>query len=171
MKVRKVKKVKRTSLIKRTGSFFKQVFLSLRKETIDGANLPDNREEHQKDIRLFVAVISSVALFIVLVIFVNAGRLTFQTISRPGFNFLTQKIDDEKIFAQAINIAKYPLPFKWLIAILAISFFGGFGLSKRLKFATKDVAYGQKGDERFTTEKELEKQYPIIPDHDERGDE
>ena len=170
MKVRKVKKIKRTSPIKRTGSFLKQVFLNLKKETIDGASLPDNREEHQKDIRLFVAAISSMALFIVLVIFANAGRLTFQTISRPGFNFFTQQID-EKIFAQALNIAKNPLPFKWLIAIFVISLFGGFGLSKRLKFATKDVAYGQKGDERFTTEKELEKQYPIIPDHDERGDE
>lgn len=171
MKVRKVKKIKRTSPIKRTGSFLKQVFLNLKKETIDGASLPDNREEHQKDIRLFVAAISSMALFIVLVIFANAGRLTFQTISRSGFNFFTQQIDDEKIFAQALNIAKNPLPFKWLIAILVISILGGIGLSKRLKFATKDVAYGQKGDERFTTEKELEKQYPIIPDHDERGDE
>lgn len=171
MKVRKVKKVKRTSPIKRTGSFFKQSILNLKKETIDGASLPDNREEHQKDIRLFVAAISSMALFIVLVIFANAGRLTFQIISRPGFNFFTQKIDDEKIFAQALNIAKNPLPFKWLIVILVISLLGGIGLSKRLKFATKDVAYGQKGDERFTTEKELEKQYPIIPDHDERGDE
>ncbi|MCT7750105.1 MAG: conjugal transfer protein TraG, partial [Lactobacillus gasseri] len=112
MKVRKVKKIKRTSPIKRTGSFLKQVFLNLKKETIDGASLPDNREEHQKDIRLFVAAISSMALFIVLVIFANAGRLTFQTISRPGFNFFTQQIDDEKIFAQALNIAKNPLPFK-----------------------------------------------------------
>lgn len=110
------------------------------------------------------------AVFIVLVIFVNTGRLTFQTMSKPGFNFFTQTIDEEKIFAQAINIAKNPLPFKWLIAIFIVSLLGGFGLSKRLKFATKDVAYGQKGDERFTTEKELEKQYPIIPDHDDRGD-
>lgn len=168
MQVRKVKKMKRTSLKKRTSSFFKQVFSRIKRETIDGASLPDNTEERQKDVRLLVGVISSAALFIILLLSANTVRLTFHVMSQPGFNFFTQTIDEEKIFAEAINIAKNPLPFNWCIVIAVISLVGGIGLAKRLKFATKNVAYGQKGDERFTTEKELEEQYPMIPDHDER---
>lgn len=30
----------------------------------------------------------------------------------------------------------------------------------------REVAYGQQGDSRFTTLKELQEQYPSIPDHD-----
>ena len=170
MQVKKVKKIKRTSFVKQTGSFLKQIFSSLRREKIDGASLPDNKEAHQRNIRLFVAIISSITLCIILIIFANAWRLSVQAVSKPGFNFFTQTIDSNKIFHQALNITKYPLPFKWLVIVLLISCLGGFGLSKRLKFATKDVAYGQKGDERFTSEKELEKQYPMIPDHDDRGE-
>lgn len=170
MQVRKVKKIKKTSFIEQGKLFIKQVFQNFSKKKVAGASLPDNKENHQKHIRLFVAIITSSTLLVILVIFANAWRLSFYEMNKPGFNYFTQTIDSNKIFHQALDIRKNPLPIKWLTPIVAISLLGGFGLSKRLKFATKDVAYGQKGDERFTTEKELEKQYPMIPDHDDRGD-
>lgn len=98
--------MKRTSLKKELVLFLNKFFSSIKRETIDGASLPDNTEERQKDVRLLVGVISSAALFIILLLSANMARLTFHVMSQPGFNFFTQTIDEEKIFAEAINIAK-----------------------------------------------------------------
>lgn len=87
--------------------------------------------------------------------------------SASGTNLLKMQIDIGGAFSQAFfhPIKNFPgvqgLGLAFLLAV-AVTFL----FMQQINYSAKQVAYGQKGDSRFTTVSELKDQYPEIPEKD-----
>lgn len=136
---------------------------------VPGAALASPTED--KTAKRVTMVILAIVFFIFIWIFLNFCKsiaLQYQMIRRFGGNILTNTPSYHVALKQAIDIFHHSVNHKYLIFALVGSIAFSFGLTKKMNFMNKRVAYGQKGDARFTTEEELEQQYTRIPDHDRR---
>ncbi|WP_278414527.1 VirD4-like conjugal transfer protein, CD1115 family [Lactobacillus taiwanensis] len=73
-------------------------------------------------------------------------------------------------FLNGMNPFKNRLPFTMWVILLILAIIAAIVVCKRIGYADKQIAYGQKGDSRLTTIKELKEQFKEIPDHDSPSD-
>lgn len=135
------------------------------KSKIDGENLAEDN--------------SKVSLYTVLGTSLSAvvSYIMFTTLINFIFNAITIiKYSNLKIHDQILEISKYlsqynhffiPESFKHLIVILLFTTLLTLIMYKRLSNRFDKLAYGQKGDNRLSTFKEIKQQYRSIPDSKE----
>lgn len=131
---------------------------------IDGEDLPT--QENNKDKRFFLGFTLSIVIFGFLWVMLNTAKQVVLQTRVPHFNLLTNKVDFDAALAKGIHVVQYSVNPKYLLFALLASILLAVGIIRKFGYATKQVAYGQKGDSRFTTIQELKDQYPMIPDHD-----
>ncbi|MDK6371005.1 MULTISPECIES: VirD4-like conjugal transfer protein, CD1115 family [Aerococcus] len=137
--------------------------------SIAGEDLPEEMKEKTSRNKYLVGFVLGILLVLVINYFISSFFTFFQEVNRIkegqlAFNFLQiSQVDFSRVFSP-LNILrlyswKLLIPYGFLVALVSM-----VGKSK-LNFGSKDqIAYGQKGDSRFTTIKEIKEQYKEIPD-------
>lgn len=149
--------------------FMKLVHKISGNKEVPGAEIPSATENKSK--KRVAMVIITIVFFIFIWIFLNFCKsilIQYQTLRRLGANILTQTPSYHVAMSQALDLVHHSVNPKYLLLALVGGVAFSYGLTKKMHFMNKRVAYGQKGDARFTTEEELEQQYTRIPDHDRR---
>lgn len=133
------------------------------KQTIDGENLIE--EPSSKPI-----------IKVVMIVFVTIGSFLFiwaavrfilsfiYMLKTFGIEIFTGVVSPWLIFENAFNFQMIKLPALLIIMLIPFSVVVGVISSKRISYSFKTVIYGQKGDSRLTTIKEIGQQYIKIPD-------
>ncbi|PFT09156.1 conjugal transfer protein [Bacillus thuringiensis] len=136
---------------------------------IDGEDLPTE----QKRINKKALAVSIVAVLFPL-FFVNFLVGTYQRI----INDISKTVEKPTIFdvwgadwnksISAENAISFVLPTNIYVFFVLILILIGFLVYSKFNYRSdKNVAYGQKGDSRFTTIEEIQEQYPAVPDKNE----
>ncbi len=118
------------------------------------------------------------AIIYVLLLFFCNSMTWLQIQTKTGQNKLVNyqngklvnTINLNQALLNGINPLKNKLPFSIWLLLLGLSIVLAIVISKRIGYADKQIAYGQKGDSRLTTVKELKEQFKEIPDHDSPTD-
>lgn len=149
-----------------------------RNKTLDDEWLPSEKKQNDSPTNVKAIVIfSAVSYVFLLIVFNFLAWLRMQSM-RPGFKFMEMQpngqtkygLDFHQAFTNCIWIWNNRLPFFMWLMLLFVAVVIGYMLGHRIGYASKQVAYGQKGDSRLTTVKELKEQYKEIPDHDNAKD-
>lgn len=138
------------------------------KEAPDSA-LPVATEN--KTAKRVTMVILAIVFFFFLWFFLNFCKsilLQYKMIRQSGANILLKTPSYHVALKEGLDIFHHSVNAKYLLLALVGAIVGSYGFTKKMNFMNKKVAYGQKGDARFTTEEELNQQYTRIPDHDRR---
>lgn len=94
----------------------------------------------------------------------NALVEAYHQIAKPHFNLLNNGFNYDRIYQNGWKFFPIKVQGKFILLDLIISMVVGIFLTRKMNYVTKKVAYNQKGDSRFTTLKEIEKQYQKIPE-------
>lgn len=107
-----------------------------------------------------------VCIFLLLLYIIHGSWIVYSLSirSKGGIVATLNKVELGEIMLFSLNPLYYFLPLK----LHGVAFLGSLGLtvalSMKIDYEGKQVAYGQKGDSRLTTQKELEQQFVAIPD-------
>lgn len=117
----------------------------------------------------FIAEVSVLTFFVAwyLLNVLKNIIVQYHAFKAAGQNVLLKSPDLGLAMKAGLHFIRNTINPKYLPILAVASVVFAVAVSKKKKFISKHkVAYGQKGDERFTTIKELKHQYPMIPDHD-----
>lgn len=136
-----------------------------KRQTPDGAVLPQEKNRGSDRWRSLIALF--ITIFILSIIIANASMIVLGIAkeSKGGIvEVLTKKITYGELLLQAINpLNNHVSLYGWFITMV---FSAGLTIlaSMKINYVGKQVAYGQKGDSRLTTAKELDKEFTSIPE-------
>ncbi|CAM3194818.1 type IV secretion system protein VirD4 [Lactobacillus bombicola] len=148
------------------GLFIKKIWFDLEKQLHKPKDDKKvNSSKQTTKIKIIVAILIGLLVFILLIwVFGTAHSIMLQT-SKKGYSFIDNGIDFDKAARYAMNFRNLSITSDEMFAlVMASGIIGGF-LSNKFNYATRKVAYGQKGNSRFTIIKELEDTYVRVPDH------
>lgn len=114
-------------------------------------------------------IIAMLITFLVLLYVDNSLHWFGNMLVNRNFNVLSSKAPLNQAFILALNPLKARLKLHEVIMLLVVSVIATIFLCQRAggsddNETTSMVAYGQKGDSRFTTLKEIQEQYKCIPE-------
>lgn len=145
----------------------------LQRERVDGEELPQEKQDKGNPTRWKQISVLAGFFFIGLLIVANTiAWLRIQSL-QPNYHFiqhdgLTPKLglNIGSAIMNGINPLANRLPITAWFGLALLSYGISFAVSHKIGYAQKEIAYGQKGDSRLTTIKELQQQYKAIEDHD-----
>lgn len=128
--------------------------------SVDGENLPDRSNGNKKQLYLTIGL---VAILITMIhFFAMSIRRMAMLSSQYGSVFSVINNDSIAIFRMS-NLFAVPT-FTLFIGYIVGGVVAGWWLYSKMNYGGEpDIAYGQKGDSRFTTIDEIKKQYRAIP--------
>ncbi len=139
------------------------------KYSISGEDLPEEMKGKKSKNKYLIGFVLGILLVLVINYFISSFFTFFHEVNRIkegqlAFNFLQiSQVDFSKVFSpfNIFRLYSWKLLFPYSFIILLVSIVG----KTKLNFGAKDqIAYGQKGDSRFTTIQEIKEQYKEIPD-------
>ncbi|MFP7474488.1 type IV secretory system conjugative DNA transfer family protein [Niallia taxi] len=134
---------------------------------VDGEELPEKNSKINKK-ALLVSITAALIAFLFLNFVVVSFSNVIQSIasvdkeSSTTFDIFKIGIEDEIRLANAFSLTLSGTAY--LIMLVVDLLLGAFIYSKVNYKSEKEIAYGQKGDSRFTTTTEIEEQYKGIPE-------
>ncbi|MEY8742822.1 VirD4-like conjugal transfer protein, CD1115 family [Bacillales bacterium AN1005] len=134
---------------------------------VDGEELPEKNSKINKK-----ALLVSITVALIAFLFLNFVVVSFSNViqsiasadkeSSTTFDIFKMGVENDIHLLNALSLA---LSWKLYLIIFTVDLlFGAFIYSKINYKSEKEIAYGQKGDSRFTTTTEIEEQYKGIPE-------
>lgn len=146
-------------------NFFSPIIKKVRnRQEISGENLIEEPGKNPSR-RIVLVVFASIVIFGLLWVAMRYVLATMSAFKMYGQKLFTGGVDTSMLFENAFNFEIIRIPWNVLLLMVLGAIILGYISTRKLGYSMKSVAFGQKGDSRLATIKEIEEQYPKIPDH------
>lgn len=138
------------------------------------STLPSNPKVIEKRVKIFITIILGLSLYWLFLYLINIVYQTKLLVLYHHYVFFSLTSEHKEIpwglvISKALNVFTLKMRLQYWLELLVVSLGLGYLVARHYRYATKQVAFGQKGDARFTTLSELQRLYKQVPDHIQKG--
>jgi len=134
---------------------------------VDGESLPDKEKRGLNKRAVLLAVAIPLFLLLVVHLLVSVAYAMLDIARANDFSLLDIFFGAEVDLSSALRLQRFftlPLPASVYLLFVLVAMVAGLFLYGRFNYKDEEnIAYGQKGDSRFTTIEEIQSQYKEIP--------
>lgn len=134
---------------------------------VDGEILPDKEKRSLNKKAVLIAVFIPLFLLMVIHFLTSTAHAVLALASTTEFSLLDVLFGAEIDISEALRLGNFfslPLPLSMYVFLILLAMVVSLLLYGRFNYKDEDnIAYGQKGDSRFTTIEEIQAQYKEIP--------